>query len=244
MVEIARGSNWISIGIPVFYFSFLFSLVKITIVCCPPCVCLLIIDHKNNVVFFPLWICCHCCLKRLLLTKPQWQFHGGAVQTSLSAEQGISKDLCARTWSGLCLYGHHHNDPSVYTTLVFISSNVEPDLIVSHTTHDSWLQCVKFVTPFIIYHLHTFKDMATLWAELSSLLENVLQGMKSNLMLLVEFEHFKVPEIKICWGSQNFLDSQGPNYVITWERSRRHDKLIWLNGMCLQYRFLYCWLVI
>ncbi len=79
-------------------------------------------------------------------------------------------------------------DPSVYPALVF-SLDVNPNIIILHVTHEfcheggfyfqkKQLQCVETVTPFIIYHLYTFNDIATLWAELTSLLEEAYQGMQ------------------------------------------------------------------
>jgi hypothetical protein len=63
-------------------------------------------------------------------------------------------------------------DPSIYLTMVF-SSDVEPDIIISRVVHEFvraggfyfWkkqLQCKETITPFIIYFLYTFNDIATL----------------------------------------------------------------------------------
>ncbi len=79
-------------------------------------------------------------------------------------------------------------DPSVYPTMVF-SSNVEPETIISRVAHKfgqaggfyfrkKQLQCEETMTPFIIYFLYTFNDIATLRGELTSLLEEALQGMR------------------------------------------------------------------
>jgi hypothetical protein len=65
-------------------------------------------------------------------------------------------------------------DPSMYPTLVFLS-DVDPNIIISRVTHKfccaggfyfqkKQLQCVETITPFIIYYLYTFNDIATLWA--------------------------------------------------------------------------------
>ncbi len=98
-------------------------------------------------------------------------------------------------------------DPSVYLTLVF-SSDVNPNIIISCVTHEfccaggfyfqkKQLQCVETVTPFIIYYLYTFNDIATLRAGLTSLLEEAHQGMQDDLTLPEEFKHAKIPEINI-----------------------------------------------
>ena len=77
-------------------------------------------------------------------------------------------------------------DPSVYPTMVF-SSDVDPEIIISRVAHEFgcaggfyfWkkqLQCKETMTPFIIYFLYTFNDITTLRGELTSLLEEALQG--------------------------------------------------------------------
>ena len=82
--------------------------------------------------------------------------------------------------------GHHGKDkldminPSVYPTLIF-SSDVDPDIITSQVLHEfcragrfyfrkKELQCIEMCTPFIIYYLYTFNDLATIWSELTSLI--------------------------------------------------------------------------
>ncbi len=98
-------------------------------------------------------------------------------------------------------------DPSEYPTLVF-SSDIDPNIIILHVTHEfcraggfyfqkKQLQCVETITPFIIYYLYTFNDIANLWAELTSLLEEAHQGMQDDLTLPEEFKHAKIPEINI-----------------------------------------------
>ncbi len=75
-------------------------------------------------------------------------------------------------------------DPSVYPTIVFLL-DVEPELIISRVAHEfghaggfyfrkKQLQCKETMTPFIIYFLYTFNDIATLQGELTSLLEEAL----------------------------------------------------------------------
>jgi hypothetical protein len=80
--------------------------------------------------------------------------------------------------------GRHGKDepdminPSVYPTLIF-SPDVDPDIITSRVTHEfCWaggfyfrkkeLQCIEMCTPFIIYYLYTFNDLAIICSELSS----------------------------------------------------------------------------
>ncbi len=91
------------------------------------------------------------------------------------------------------------------------SSDVKPEIIISRVAHELgraggfyfWkkqLQCKETMTPFIIFFLYTFNDITTLRGELSSLLEEALQGMKDNFALLDEFEHAPLPDINICCG--------------------------------------------
>jgi hypothetical protein len=71
---------------------------------------------------------------------------------------------------------------------------------------------VETVTPFIIYYLYTFNDIGTLWAELTSLLEEAHQGMQDDLMLPEEFKHSKIPEINIHRGVPK-LPGQPGNHI-------------------------------
>ena len=59
------------------------------------------------------------------------------------------------------------------------------------------LQCEKTMTPFIIYYLYTFNDLATLQGKLTSLLKEAHQGMKDDVTLSKEFEHSTLPDINI-----------------------------------------------
>ena len=63
-------------------------------------------------------------------------------------------------------------NPSVYPTLIF-STDVDPDTITSRVMHKFCrtggfyfrkkdLQCIETSTPFIIYYLYTFNDLATI----------------------------------------------------------------------------------
>ncbi len=109
--------------------------------------------------------------------------------------------------------GRHGKDepdiinPSVYPILIF-SSDVDPDTITSQVTHEfSWagrfyfrkkeLKCIEMCTPFIIYYLYTFNDLATVCSELSSLIGQAYQGMQNNFILPEEFEHHQLPKINI-----------------------------------------------
>ncbi len=111
---------------------------------------------------------------------------------------------------------------SVYPTMVF-SSDVEPEVIISRVTHEfgrsggfyfqkKQLQCEEMVTPFIIYFLCTFNDIATLRGELTSLLEEAHQGMKEDFTLPEEFEHANLPVINIRRGVPKLPGQPGSNF--------------------------------
>jgi hypothetical protein len=68
------------------------------------------------------------------------------------------------------------------------------------------------VTPFIIYFLYKFKDIATLRGELTSLLEEAHQGMKDNFTLPEEFEYATLPDINIRCGIPKLLGQPGSNF--------------------------------
>jgi hypothetical protein len=103
-------------------------------------------------------------------------------------------------------------NPSVYPTMVF-SSDVEPKVIISRVTHEfgrsggfyfrkKQLQCEETVTPFVIYFLYTFNNIATLRGELTSLLEEAHQSMKEDFKLPEEFKHATLPDINITpWST-------------------------------------------
>ena len=114
-------------------------------------------------------------------------------------------------------------DPSVYPMMVF-SSDVEPEIIISRVAHKfgragrfnflkKELQCEETMTPFIIYFLYTFNDIATLWGwgELTSLLEEALQGMKDDLTLPGEFDYSPLPDINIRRGVPKLPGQPGSN---------------------------------
>jgi hypothetical protein len=124
-------------------------------------------------------------------------------------------------------------DPSVYPMLVFLS-DVDPETIVSRVMHEfccgggfyfqkMQLQCVETVTPFIIFYLYTFNDIATLRAELTDLLKKAHEELESNFMLLEEFEYSKIPEINIRRGVPK-LPGQDLSSAITRRRCRRRDE--------------------
>jgi hypothetical protein len=113
-------------------------------------------------------------------------------------------------------------DPSVYPTMVF-STDVEPDIIISLVAHEfghaggfyfrkKQLQCEEMSTPFVIYFLYTFNDIATIRGELTSLLEEALQSMKDDLTLPEEFEYSQLPDINICWGVPKLLGQPGNGF--------------------------------
>jgi hypothetical protein len=118
-------------------------------------------------------------------------------------------------------------DPSVYPTLVF-SSDVDPETIVSRVMHEfchaggfyfckKQLQFMETVTPFIIYYLYTFNDIATLCRELTDLLKKARQDLESNFMLLEEFEHSKILDINIRRGVPKLPGQSGSQF---WDYSR------------------------
>jgi hypothetical protein len=125
-------------------------------------------------------------------------------------------------------------DPSVYPTMVF-SSDVEPEIIISRVAHEFghaggfyfWkkqLQCKETMTPFIIYFLYTFNDIATLRGELTSLLEEALQGMKDEFTLPDEFEYAPLLDINICCGIPKLPGQPGSsfcNYSCEMQEARR-----------------------
>ncbi len=101
-------------------------------------------------------------------------------------------------------------DPSVYPTLVF-SPDVDPETIVSRVTHEFcraggfyfWkkqLQCMETVTLFIIFHLYTFNNIATLCIELMDMLKKAHAELECNFMLPEEFQYSSIPEINIRRG--------------------------------------------
>ena len=113
-------------------------------------------------------------------------------------------------------------NPSVYPTMVF-SSNMEPETIISRVAHEfgqaggfyfrkKQLQCEETMTPFIIYFLYTFNDITTLWGELTSLLEEALQGMRDDLTLPDKFEYSPLPDINIRRGVPKLPGQPGSNF--------------------------------
>ena len=69
------------------------------------------------------------------------------------------------------------------------------------------------MTPFIIYFLYTFNDIATLRGELTSLLEDALQGSITPLSWTSTF----------VVASRNSQDNPVAIFAITRVRCRRHD---------------------
>ena len=113
-------------------------------------------------------------------------------------------------------------DPSVYPTMVF-SSDVDPAIIISRVAHEfgraggfyfrkKQLQCEETMTPYIIYFLYTFNDLTTLRGELTSLLEEALQGMKDDLSVPDEFEYAPLPGINIRRGVPKLPGQPGSNF--------------------------------
>jgi hypothetical protein len=146
-------------------------------------------------------------------------------------------------------------DPSVYPTMVF-STDVEPDITISHVAHEfgraggfyfrkKQLQCEETSTPLIIYFLYTFNDIATIRGELTSLLEEALQGMKDDFMLPDECEFFPLPDINICRGVPK-LPGQPGNSLSGYSREMqeaRHAHLIECDTKTILFlRALICYI--
>ncbi len=74
------------------------------------------------------------------------------------------------------------------------------------------LQCVESVTPFIIFYLYTFNDIATLRAELTDLLKKAHEELESDFMLPEEFQYSTTPEINICRGVPKLLGQPGSQF--------------------------------
>jgi hypothetical protein len=113
-------------------------------------------------------------------------------------------------------------DPSVYPTLVFLP-DVDPETIMSRVTHEFcraggfyfWkkqLQCVETVTPFIIFYLYTFNDIATLCVELTDLLKKAHAELECNFMLPEEFQYSSIPEINIRRGVPKLPGQPGSQF--------------------------------
>ena len=68
------------------------------------------------------------------------------------------------------------------------------------------------MTPFIIYFLYTFNDIATLRGELIFLLEEAQQGMMDDLMLPDKYEYSLVPDINIRCGVPKLPGQPGSNF--------------------------------
>ena len=107
--------------------------------------------------------------------------------------------------------------------MMVFSSDVEPEIIISRMAHEfgrAWgfyfrkkqLQCKETMTPFIIYFLYTFNDIATLRGELTSFLEEALQGMKDDLMLPDEFDYSPLLDINIHRGVPKLPGQPGSNF--------------------------------
>jgi hypothetical protein len=115
-------------------------------------------------------------------------------------------------------------NPSIlaYPTMVF-SSDVDPKIIISRVTHEFgraggfyfWkkqLQCEETSTPFVLYFLYTFNDITTIRGELTSLLEEALQGMKDDFTLPDEFEYTSLPDINIRRGVPKLPGQPGSSF--------------------------------
>jgi hypothetical protein len=125
-------------------------------------------------------------------------------------------------------------DPSVYPTLVFLS-DVDPETIVSRMMHKFchaggfyfWkkqLQYVETVTPFIIFYLYTFNNIAALCVELTDLLKKAHAELECNFMLPEEFQYSLIPEINIRRGVPKLPGQPGSqfrNYLREMQKARQ-----------------------
>jgi hypothetical protein len=113
-------------------------------------------------------------------------------------------------------------EPSVYPTMVF-SSDVDPEIRISRVSHEfgraggfyfrkKQIQCEETMTPFIIYFLYTFNDIATIREELTSLLQEALKDMKDDYTLPDEFEFSPIPVINIRRGVPKLPGQPGSNF--------------------------------
>jgi hypothetical protein len=140
-------------------------------------------------------------------------------------------------------------DPSVYPTMVF-SSDIDPEIIVSHVAHEfgraggfyfkkKQLQCEETMTPFIIYFLYIFNDIATLQGELMSLLEEAQQGMTDNLTLTDEHKYSTIPDVNIRRGVLKLPGQPGSNFCAH-ARCRRHGGRILSSAILKRSHFYRC----
>ena len=74
------------------------------------------------------------------------------------------------------------------------------------------LQCVETVTPFIIFYLYTFKDIATLRIELTDLLKKAHAELECNFMLPEEFQYLSIPEINFRRGVPKLPGQPGSQF--------------------------------
>jgi hypothetical protein len=67
-------------------------------------------------------------------------------------------------------------------------------------------------TPFIIYYLYTFNDLATICSELTSLLRQAYEGMQNGFILPEKFKHHKLPDINIHQGIPKLPGQSGQQF--------------------------------
>jgi hypothetical protein len=100
---------------------------------------------------------------------------------------------------------------------------VDPEIIISRVSHEfghaggfyfrkKQIQCEETMTPFIIYFLYTFNDIATIREELTSLLKEALKDMKDDYTLPDEFEFSPLPVINIRRGVPKLPGQPGSNF--------------------------------
>ena len=71
---------------------------------------------------------------------------------------------------------------------------------------------METVTPFIIFYLYTFNDIATLRVELTDLLKKAHAELECNFMLLEEFQYSLIPEINIRRGVPKLPGQPGSQF--------------------------------
>ncbi len=74
------------------------------------------------------------------------------------------------------------------------------------------LQCVETVTPFIIFYLYTFSNVATLCVKLTDLLKKAHAELECNFMLTEEFQYSLIPEINIRRGVPKLPGQPGSQF--------------------------------
>jgi hypothetical protein len=83
---------------------------------------------------------------------------------------------------------------------------------------------METVTPFIIFYLYTFNNIATLCVELTDLLKKAHAELECNFMLPEEFQYSLIPEINIRHGVPKLPGQPGSqfrNYLREMQEARQ-----------------------